>query len=222
MNVSVEFRTYELTGLIMYQKFLNADSYIKVHINCQGDGCDCHRNRRESNGIMYFSQLYLDKGKLMIELQTDRIPKLNLDNFPNPFNDGLWHRTTITVGTNLITLSVDETVVETVRLISVDTGGTYIFGGGLPDTPGFVGCMRQITIDGSYRLPLNFRKEDTCCDDEPLILNACQMTDRCSPNPCEHGGICKQTSKDFECDCEGTGYSGSVCHTCKSIKFHAS
>lgn len=152
----------------------------------------------------------------MIELQTDKTPKLNLDNFPSPFNDGLWHRVVVTVSTNLITLSVDEVLVETVRLINIDTGGVYIFGGGLPDTPGFIGCMRQIAIDGSYRMPLNWKKnEEYCCDDEPVILNACQMTDRCSPNPCEHGGICKQTSKDFECDCDGTGYTGSVCHTCE-------
>jgi len=39
------------------------------------------------------------------------------------------------------------------------------------------------------------------------------MTDRCNPNPCEHGGICKQNSKEFYCECEETGYTGAVCHT---------
>ncbi len=31
---------------------------------------------------------------------------------------------------------------------------------------------------------------------------------RCNPNPCEHGGICMQDSKDFYCECEHTGYAG--------------
>ncbi|CAG7823734.1 unnamed protein product [Allacma fusca] len=187
LNVSLEFRTYESAGLLMHHKFLNANSYIK---------------------------LYLEKGKIMTEVQTDKTPKLNLDNFPEPVNDGLWHHAVVTVGTNLVTLTLDDVVVETVRLINVDTGGFYYFGGGLPETSGFIGCMRQIAIDGNYRLPGNWKKdEEMCCQDDPIILNACQMTDRCSPNPCEHGGICKQNSEEFECDCDATGYTGSVCHT---------
>lgn len=38
------------------------------------------------------------------------------------------------------------------------------------------------------------------------------MTDRCYPNPCEHGGICRQDHADFSCDCSKTGYAGAVCH----------
>lgn len=35
---------------------------------------------------------------------------------------------------------------------------------------------------------------------------------RCNPNPCEHGGICKQNWEEFKCDCDKTGYHGAVCH----------
>ena len=31
----------------------------------------------------------------------------------------------------------------------------------------------------------------------------CYMNDKCWPNPCQNGGICKQTSTDFQCECEG-------------------
>lgn len=52
-------------------------------------------------------------------------------------------------------------------------------------------------------------------DKSAVVLAACQLLDRCNPNPCEHRGKCKQSSTDFTCDCTGTGYSGAVCHTCK-------
>ena len=45
-----------------------------------------------------------------------------------------------------------------------------------------------------------------------MVFDACQMIDRCNPNPCEHDGACKQTSQEFSCDCAGTGYTGAVCH----------
>ena len=38
-----------------------------------------------------------------------------------------------------------------------------------------------------------------------MIIDSCHMSDRCNPNPCEHGGVCKQNSKEFYCECEDTG-----------------
>lgn len=70
----------------------------------------------------------------------------------------------------------------------------------------------MITIDGNYKLPTDWREDEYCCKDE-IVFDSCQMTDRCNPNPCQHGGICKQTSLEFFCDCQNTGYSGAVCHT---------
>jgi hypothetical protein len=39
-------------------------------------------------------------------------------------------------------------------------------------------------------------------------LKFCFLVFRCTPNPCEHGGVCKQNSNDFYCECEHTGYTG--------------
>lgn len=50
-------------------------------------------------------------------------------------------------------------------------------------------------------------------DSAGIVQAACQIMDRCNPNPCEHRGICKQNSQEFFCDCEGTGYTGAVCHS---------
>lgn len=70
----------------------------------------------------------------------------------------------------------------------------------------------MISIDGNYKLPTDWREDEYCCKDE-IVFDACQMTDRCNPNPCQHDGICKQNSKEFFCECSNTGYSGAVCHT---------
>ena len=47
-----------------------------------------------------------------------------------------------------------------------------------------------------------------------------KMINRCDPNPCEHMGVCSQNFETFECDCEGTGYAGAVCHKCQ-LKYNA-
>lgn len=72
--------------------------------------------------------------------------------------------------------------------------------------------MRTIGIDGSYKLPTDWKNDEFCCEGE-IAFDACRMIDRCSPNPCQHGGICKQSEFEFFCDCQGTGYGGAVCHT---------
>ena len=34
----------------------------------------------------------------------------------------------------------------------------------------------------------------------------------CTPNPCEHSGICNVTGpSSYSCDCDGTGYTGTRC-----------
>jgi len=116
--------------------------------------------------------------------------------------------------------------------------------------PGFVGCMRLLSVDGNYRLPTDWKPDvsnrrficdktiaqlftkhasvlvdlsllrniclwqEYCCKNE-IVFDACHMVDRCNPNPCKHGGICRQDASQFYCSCVGTGYAGAVCHTCK-------
>lgn len=171
--------------------------------------------------------------------QPDTSPRLVLDNFPTSrFNDGLWHRLVFAVGTNYISLSIDEREVRTTRLLKIFTGGIYHFGGwyyffyffnkkiiqkkkilGTPESPdssliqidssqssslltknalvtsagtsapatstlvstniNFVGCMRQISIDGNFQNPSDFEKPPG----GGVVTDSCQMVDRCSPNP---------------------------------------
>ncbi|XP_026683145.1 neurexin-4-like [Diaphorina citri] len=183
MNVTFSFRTYENNGLLVFHKFLS-EGHVK---------------------------LYLEEGKIKVEIVTSGNPKALLNNFDDSFNDGKWHTVILTLNTNLLILNVDGRAMKTTRLLTFTTGGIYMIAGGVTGT-GFVGCMRMITVDGNYRLPTDWKDNEYCCKDQ-VVFDACQMIDRCNPNPCEHGGTCKQNSAEFTCDCTASGYSGAVCHT---------
>ncbi|XP_020287513.1 neurexin-4 isoform X1 [Pseudomyrmex gracilis] len=185
-NASLAFRTYKEDGIILYHIFTNP-GYVKM---------------------------YLEKGKLKVEIQTSQYPVAILDNFYETFNDGKWHQVILTIAKNSLILNVDGRPMITKRLLDMITGATYWVGGmtGKDSNYGFVGCMRMISIDGNYKLPTEWKEEEYCCKNE-LVFDTCRMTDRCNPNPCKHGGVCRQTSDEFSCDCANTGYAGAVCHT---------
>ncbi|CAG9853678.1 unnamed protein product [Phyllotreta striolata] len=192
MNSSFAFRTYEDNGLLLYHAF-STSGYVAI---------------------------YLEFGKLKVELVSPNNPKVIFDNFDETFNDGRWHTVVLTIQTNKIIFSVDYRPMITTRVLKIVTGGLYFIAGGVTVQlgysntvfPGFVGCMRTIRIDGNSKLPTDWTKEEYCCGEE-VVFDSCHMTDKCNPNPCQHGGICKQNSMEFFCLCKGTGYGGAVCHT---------
>ncbi|XP_011306844.1 neurexin-4 isoform X1 [Fopius arisanus] len=187
LNVSLAFRTYEERGIILYHTFTTSG----------------------------FVKLFLEDGKLKVEIQTKGNSKVILDNFDERFNDGKWHETILTISKNSIILNVDGRPMRTKRLLEISTGPLYLVGGGLLGSlknKGFVGCMRMISIDGNYKPPTDWKEGEEYVG-EGIVLDSCQMLDRCNPNPCKHGGTCRQTSTQFICDCANTGYSGAVCHT---------
>ncbi|XP_041970280.1 neurexin-4 isoform X2 [Aricia agestis] len=183
LNASFEFRTYELHGLLLYHKF-KTDGYVKV---------------------------FLEEGKVKVELFTEGSPKVKLDNYADTFNDGRWHSLLLTMATDSLTLAVDYRPVKTTKRLRFMTGSSYYIAGGKAPPRGFVGCMRKIAVDGNYRLPTDWSNDEYCCPNE-VVFDACHMIDRCNPNPCEHGGVCTQTAREFTCECEHTGYAGAVCH----------
>ncbi|CAH2071974.1 unnamed protein product, partial [Iphiclides podalirius] len=183
LNVSLEFRTYEHHGLLLYHKF-KSDGHVKV---------------------------YLEEGRVKVELGTGGAP-VRLDSWPAPQNDGRWHALLLTLAPDALLLALDRRPVRTSTRLRFLTGHTYQLGGGKAPPRGFVGCMRNIAVDGNYRQPADWTKDDYCCPGE-LVFDACQMIDRCNPNPCEHGGTCSQSADEFTCNCQGTGYAGAVCHT---------
>ena len=80
---------------------------------------------------------------------------------------------------------------------------------------GFRGCMRNIEV-GAVPVDLELIPNS---EKRMVTIGACKIKDRCTPNPCEHGGRCTQDWHNFFCDCDSTGYKGSVCHVCKYMKW---
>ncbi|XP_064472302.1 neurexin-4-like isoform X2 [Ornithodoros turicata] len=181
MNCSLDFRTFSLRGLLLYNKF-SVDGYVK---------------------------LFLDDGILKIEVEGKDTPVVTISPFDERLNDGRWHQTTLVLQKNRIELHVDGHPSITTRLFSLETGSEYLVGGGVQGMRGFIGCMRFLYIEGHYINVLNVPPDRY---EGNIVFDACQMVDRCTPNPCEHGGSCGQTATEFFCNCAGTGYTGAVCH----------
>ncbi|XP_022919939.1 neurexin-4 isoform X2 [Onthophagus taurus] len=196
LQVSFQFRTYEKTGLMLYHQFNEDDSYIA------------------------YIALYIEFGKIKVDITSNQFPKLILDNYESTYNDGLWHSVELKITLNKIDLTVDEVLMTTTRLFKLRTGALYKIGGGVEnniglDTDkkiiGFIGCMREITIDGNIVQYTNQTTKGCASCELEIIQGTCRMDDRCNPNPCEHGGTCSQNSETFECHCPN-GYGGAVCH----------
>jgi hypothetical protein len=68
---------------------------------------------------------------------------------------------------------------------------------------GFVGCVRQLVMSGIQILPRDLtnsirtdenRQRTGSVVNHGVLVDACEMFDRCTPNPCRHGGICYQVN----------------------------
>jgi len=184
MNVSLEFRTYEENGLLVYHGF-SSEGFVK---------------------------LFMEDARIKVEIVSADIPKVELDTFDQTYNDGKWHTVELAMSKDKAILTIDSEPMETKRILNIATGPYYMIGGGIYGSAGFIGCMRHITIDGNYKLPSDWKDEEISSRDD-IVLESCHVTDRCTPNPCEHAGVCKQNSDEFYCECEGTYYTGAVCHT---------
>nr|CAD7425131.1 unnamed protein product [Timema monikensis] len=98
LNVSFSFRTYEEDGLLLFHKFLS-DGEVK---------------------------LFLDDGKIKVDLVTSGNPRTILDNYDETFNDGRWHTVILSIETNSLILNVDNRPMKTMRLLSMATGTVYM------------------------------------------------------------------------------------------------
>lgn len=188
MNSSFDFRTFIDNGILMYSKF-------------------------SIGGVFTIS---LKDGKLLTSLQADQGPPVEVEPSDAKLNDGSWHSVKVLAKENLMIISIDDNVSITKRKMRFESGREYFLGGAPESRLGLVGCMRDIYIEGRYITLSSISVERMHrLQQNDIILEACQMIDRCHPNPCEHDGICKQNHMEFSCDCSNTGYLGAVCHVSK-------
>uniref|UniRef100_A0A8C6TPX5 Contactin associated protein 1 n=1 Tax=Neogobius melanostomus TaxID=47308 RepID=A0A8C6TPX5_9GOBI len=159
-------------------------------------------------GLLMFTRFADDLGALELGLSEGQI---NVTIFQ--LNDGYWHTVDLAARDNLLTLTIDEEEASPLRItnpFTIRTGDRYFFGG-QTSLNRFHGCMQHIFIDNE-QLDIDIILQRQWGRYAELLLGTCGITDRCSPNPCEHEGRCIQSWDDFICICENTGYKGEVCH----------
>lgn len=188
MNVSLDFRTFVENGVLLYSKF-------------------------SVGGLFTIS---LKDGKLITSLQGEFGPQVEIEPSEAQLNDGSWHSVRLVAKENQIDIQIDDNWSLTKRRIRFESGREYYLGGAPDGRPGLIGCMRNVYIEGRYLTLSSIPAEKMFrTQAKDILLQACQMIDRCHPNPCKHNGICKQTNQEFTCDCSKTGYLGAVCHVSK-------
>uniref|UniRef100_A0A2I3GIH6 Contactin associated protein like 3 n=1 Tax=Nomascus leucogenys TaxID=61853 RepID=A0A2I3GIH6_NOMLE len=165
--------------------------------------------------------LFLKDGKLKLSLfQLGQSPR-NVTAGAG-LNDGQWHSVSLSAKWNHMNVVVDDdTAVQPLVAVLIDSGDTYYFGGCLDNSSGsgcksplggFQGCLRLITIGDKAMDPI-LVQQGALGSFRDLQIDSCGITDRCLPSYCEHGGECSQSWDTFSCDCLGTGYTGETCHS---------
>ncbi|XP_011801377.1 PREDICTED: contactin-associated protein-like 4 isoform X2 [Colobus angolensis palliatus] len=182
-------------------------------------------------GLLLFSELQLVSGGILLFLSDGKL-KLNLyqpGKLPSDItagvglNDGQWHSVSLSAKKNHLSVAVDGQLASAAPLLGPEqiySDGTYYFGG-CPDKSfgskcksplgGFQGCMRLISIGGRV-VDLISVQQGSLGNFSDLQIDSCGISDRCSPNYCEHGGECSQSWSAFHCNCTNTGYRGATCH----------
>ncbi|XP_023691163.1 contactin-associated protein 1 [Paramormyrops kingsleyae] len=193
MSVKFRFRSWDYTGLLMFTRF--ADNLGALELGL-------------SEGQVNISLIQSEK-----RLQFAAGYQLN---------DGFWHMVDLVARDNFVTVTIDEdegSPLKITNVFTVRTGDQYFFGG-CPKTNdeikcetklnAFHGCMQQIFID-TEPVDIDAILQDRLGSYMEVLLGTCGITDRCTPDPCQHEGRCIQSWDDFICMCENTGYRGEVC-----------
>ncbi|XP_041121407.1 contactin-associated protein 1-like [Polyodon spathula] len=195
MSVKFKFRSWDATGLLMFTNFADNLGSLKMAL---------------SEGQVNIS--IAQPGKKPVEFAAGY-----------RLNDGFWHSVDLVARDNFATVIIDEEEGSPLRInniFTLRTGDRYFFGGCpkpangtgcVSDLIAFHGCMQQLYID-SEPVDLDFIMQRQLGRYSQLLLGTCGITDRCTPNLCEHEGKCIQSWDDFICNCDNTGYKGEVCH----------
>ncbi|XP_056148356.1 contactin-associated protein-like 5 [Lampris incognitus] len=167
--------------------------------------------------------LYLSKARLHLHVHKDGRAPVELST-GSGLNDGQWHSVELSSSQGHLSITVDGEEGATAHAsptFPISLGGCLIFGG-CPTKDSsqecrnpfsvFQGCMRFLTL-GSQPVDLIKVPQRLQGNYNQLQIDMCGIIDRCSPNPCEHGGRCSQSWSTFHCNCSDSGHSGATCHS---------
>ena len=202
--------------------FLKPESFIKIMASPNTNKAKYSFKFRTYNGegILLFQRITKDNGAtIFISLVSGRI-KLEVDfaskstpvtlHGGSALDDGMWHSVAVDISIQNVRLIVDsEQSSQSQRSQGTFVSSSEVFvGASDKDRPGFVGCMRDLTVQG--RTITNFTK---IYKSHSVIIDGCSLNDLCVPNPCQNGGRCSQRWNRTICHCSGTDFKGPKCET---------
>ena len=180
---------------------MNTASYSVKFRTYIGQGILLHQRATVRNGANII--LSLDSGRVKLEfaLEGKSVP---LRSVLAGLDDGMWHSVIVDISAKRVTLTVDN------KESSADCDGSFVtssevFAGGNEwGKNGFVGCMRDLIVQGQNISLRNLCRTQVC-------RNECSLPDLCVPNPCRNRGRCSQQWNQSVCDCSGTDFTGAKC-----------
>uniref|UniRef100_A0A8D2LSY1 Contactin associated protein 1 n=1 Tax=Varanus komodoensis TaxID=61221 RepID=A0A8D2LSY1_VARKO len=200
LAVSFSFRSWDVVGLLMYTSFADDLGWLEMVLS---DG-----------------QVNVTIAQPKSKVKTKKLE------FAAGYrlNDGFWHSVSLMVRETSAVITIDDQNDASFRVdrdIQLRTGNQYFFGGCpkpasrtgcASNQTAFHGCMQMVSVD-RQPIELDMVRQHRLGKYFEVYFNVCGVTDRCTPNMCEHGSRCIQSWDDFTCICDLTGYKGETCHT---------
>ena len=200
--------------------FLKPESFIKITAdNKNATGYSFKFRTYNSKGILLFQRMTksngadiyisLDSGKIKVEVRfaSKSTPVTLIGG--SALDDGMWHHVAVNISIQNVRLEVNsELLSQSQRSLGTFVSSSEIFvGASDKGRPGFVGCMRDLTVQG---LRINF---STVGYRSQVKISECLLHDLCVPNPCQNGGRCSQRWNQTFCHCSETDFEGEKCET---------
>ncbi|XP_059345135.1 contactin-associated protein 1 [Ammospiza nelsoni] len=195
LAVSFRFRSWDTVGLLLYTGFSDRLGSL---------------------------EMVLSEGQVNVSIAQPGKKKLEFA-AGHHLNDGFWHSVHLVAreGSAVVTIDDDDGAeFRVAHPFQLRTGSQYFFGG-CPkpasvtgcrsNQTAFHGCLQMLNVD-MQPVDVELLALHRLAQYHNVFFNVCGITDRCTPNLCEHDSRCIQSWDDFMCICDLTGYKGETCH----------
>ncbi|NXE69389.1 CNTP1 protein, partial [Calcarius ornatus] len=195
LAVSFRFRSWDTVGLLLYTGFSDRLGSL---------------------------EMVLSEGQVNVSIAQPGKKKLEFA-AGHRLNDGFWHSVHLVAreGSAVVTIDDDDGAeFRVAHPFQLRTGSQYFFGG-CPkpasvtgcrsNQTAFHGCLQMLNVD-MQPVDVELLALQRLAQYHNVFFNVCGITDRCTPNLCEHDSRCIQSWDDFMCICDLTGYKGETCH----------
>ncbi|XP_039943207.1 contactin-associated protein 1 [Hirundo rustica] len=195
LAVSFRFRSWDTVGLLLYTGFSDRLGSL---------------------------EMVLSEGQVNVSIAQPGKKKLEFA-AGHRLNDGFWHSVHLVArdGSAVVTIDDDDGAeFRVAHPFQLRTGSQYFFGG-CPkpasvtgcrsNQTAFHGCLQMLNVD-MQPVDVELLAQHRLAQYHNVFFNVCGITDRCTPNLCEHDSRCIQSWDDFMCICDLTGYKGETCH----------